>query len=180
MTTYGFNLSLDEQEFWAIKEAMEFYLTSEAGELRMKNPHLVKYGAEINLRKMLSTCRLYQDVQPKSWNSFRQVANLQLNISAEVMTSKLAIEELLFDKLKRNSQLLSLAETPIGEQFINDPLLSQLMLDCILDGIENSNEKIKFECQELLENYEARNFVFRQTASKLYFSLGKKLLGNQR
>lgn len=63
MTTYGFNLSLDEQEFWAIKEAMEFYLTSEAVELRKKNPHLAKYAAEINLRKMLSTGRLYQDVR---------------------------------------------------------------------------------------------------------------------
>ena len=53
MTTYGFNLNLNEQEFWAIKEAIEFYLTSEAGELRKKNPHLVKYASEINLRKIL-------------------------------------------------------------------------------------------------------------------------------
>ena len=59
------------------------------------------------------------------------------NISAESMKSKLALEELLFDKLESNSHLLSLAETPICEQFINEPVVSQLMLDCILDGIEN-------------------------------------------
>jgi len=174
MTTYGFNLNLDEQEFWAIKEAMRFYLTSEAAELRKKNPHLAEYAAEINLRKMLSTGRLYQDVQPKSWNSFRQDANPQFSISAVDMKSKLALEELLWDKLESNSQLLSLAETPVCEQFINDPLVSQLMLDCILDGINNSNEKIQYECQALLENCEARNLFFQQTATKLYFSLGKK------
>lgn len=100
------------------------------------------------------------------------------NISAESMKSKLALEELLFDKLESNSHLLSLAETPICEQFINDPVVSQLMLDCILDGIENSNQKIQFECQELLKDYEARNFFFRQTASKLYLSFSKKLMGD--
>lgn len=177
MTTYGFNLSLDEQEFWAIKEAMEFYLTSEAAELRKKNPHLVKYAAEINLRKMLSTGRLYQDVQPQSWNSFRQVTNSQFNIAGVDMKPKLAVEELIWAKLSGNSQLLSLAETPVCEQFINDPLVSQLMLDCILDGIENSNEEIQSECLELIEKYEARNLFFEQIASRLYFSLGRKLLG---
>jgi len=180
MTTYGFNLSLDEQEFWAIKEAMEFYLTSEAAELRKKNPHLVKYAAEINLRKMLSTGRLYQDVQPQSWNSFQQVTKPEFNISRDGVKSNLALEELIFDKLESKSQLLSLAETPVCEQFVNDPLVSQLMLDCILDGLENSNEKIQFECRDLLEKHEARDLFFRQTATKLYFSISQKLQRSQR
>jgi len=178
MTTYGFNLSLDEQEFWAIKEAMEFYLTTEAAELRKKSPHLVKYAAETSLSKILSTGRLYQDVQPQSWNSFRQVANPQIDIAAVDMKSKLALEELLCDKLESNCQLLSLAETPICEQFVNDPLVSQLMLDCILDGIENSNEQIQSECRELLEKHETRDLFFRRTATKLYFSICKKLRDN--
>lgn len=177
MTTYGFNLSLDEQEFWAIKEAMEFYLTSEALELRKKNPHLARYAAEINLRKMLSTGRLYQDVQPQSSNSFRQVANSQFNISEVDIKPRLALEQLIWGKLSGNSQLLSLAETPVCEQFINDPIVSHLMLDCILDGIENLNEEIQSDCRELIEKYEARNLFFKQMASKLYFLLGRKLLG---
>jgi hypothetical protein len=175
MTTYGFNLSLDEQEFWAIKEAMEFYLTSEAAELRKKNPHLVKYAAEINLRKMLSAGRLYQDVQLQSWNSFQQVTKPDFSISVDGMKSNLALEELLFDQLESESQLLSLAETPVCEQFINDPLVSQLMLDCILDGIQNANMRIRLECRELIENCEARNMLFRKVALKLYISLIKKL-----
>jgi hypothetical protein len=74
MTTYGFNLNLNEQEFWAIKEAIEFYMTSEAAELRSKNPHLVKYAAAIKLKELLSTGKLYQDVDAESWNNFQEVA----------------------------------------------------------------------------------------------------------
>lgn len=70
MTTYGFNLSLDEQELWAIKEAMEFYLTSEATELRKNNPHLVKYAASIKLNELLSSGKLYSGVQLLSTNNF--------------------------------------------------------------------------------------------------------------
>jgi len=74
MTTYGFNLNLNEQEFWAIKEAIEFYMTSEAAELRSKNPHLVKYAAAIKLTELLSNGKLYQDVDAESWNNFQEVA----------------------------------------------------------------------------------------------------------
>ncbi len=70
MTTYGFNLSLDEQELWAIKEAIEFYLTSEATELRKNNPHLVKYAASIKLNELLSSGKLYSGVQLLSTNNF--------------------------------------------------------------------------------------------------------------
>ena len=70
MTTYGFKLDLDEQELWAIKEAMEFYLTSEATELRKKNPHLVRYAATIKLNELLTSGKLYSGVQLLSTNSF--------------------------------------------------------------------------------------------------------------
>jgi hypothetical protein len=39
MTTYHFDLSLDEQEFWAIEEAMKFYLTPEAKKLSLAVSH---------------------------------------------------------------------------------------------------------------------------------------------
>ena len=74
MTTYGFNLNLNEREFWAIKEAIEFYMTSEAGELRSKNTHFVKYAAAIKLNELLSNGKLYQDFETQSWNNFQEVA----------------------------------------------------------------------------------------------------------
>jgi hypothetical protein len=74
MTTYGFNLNLNEQEFWAIKEAIEFYMTSEAADLRSKNPHLVKYAAAIKLKELLANGKLYEDVDTQSWNNFQEVA----------------------------------------------------------------------------------------------------------
>ena len=74
MTTYGFNLSLDEQEFSAIKEAIDFYLTSEAEELRKANPYLVKYAAEIRLKELLSSGKLYESIEMLSRNNFRDMA----------------------------------------------------------------------------------------------------------
>lgn len=70
MTTYGYKFSLDEQEFWAIKEAVEFYLSTEAKELRRKNPNLVKYAADIKLNELLSSGKLYKDMQLHSSNNF--------------------------------------------------------------------------------------------------------------
>jgi hypothetical protein len=74
MTTYSFNLSLDEQEIWAVKEAMEFYLSTEATELRKKNPHLVKYAAAIKLQGILSSGKLYKDMETRSSNNFGQAS----------------------------------------------------------------------------------------------------------
>jgi hypothetical protein len=179
MTTYAFNLSLDEQEFWAIKEAMKFYLTSEAAELRMKNPHLVEYAADINLRKMLSTGRIYQDVQPKSWNSFRRASNPKVSFSGKDVNAKATLEEVVLENLESNTQLASLAKTPISEVFINAPLVSQLILDCIIGGLENSDEKTQLECVQLLGNNKARNFFIWQTALKLHLLFGKKHLDNE-
>ena len=74
MTTYDFNLRFEEQELWAIKEAIEFYLSAEATELRKKNPHLVKYAADIKLKGILSSGKLYKDVETRSSNNFGQLS----------------------------------------------------------------------------------------------------------
>ncbi len=73
MTTYGFKLSLGEQEFSAINEAIVFYLTAEADELRKASPYLVKYAAEIRLRELLSSGKLYESMELLSRNNFREV-----------------------------------------------------------------------------------------------------------
>lgn len=74
MTTYNFNLNLNEQEFWAISEAIDFYLTSEAAALRKERPYLVKYAAEIRLKELLSRGKLTENMETKSRNNFREVA----------------------------------------------------------------------------------------------------------
>ena len=111
MTTYGFNLRLDEQELWAIKEAMEFYLSTEAKELRKKNPHLVKFAADIKLHELLSSGKLYKGMQTNSSNNF-------VHLSRQ-LSSSVAEEESLFtiviQQLESNPKLLSLAGTRVSE-----------------------------------------------------------------
>lgn len=167
MTTYGFNLSLDEQELWAIKEAMEFYLTHEATELRKNNPHLVKYAASIKLNELLSSGKLYSGVELLSTNSFVQ-------LSHQNPSSSLG-EETLFatviNQLKSNPQLLSLVEIPIKDMFIEHPTLNQLILDCIVDCLNNTNARIKFDSKNLLEDEKARNLFCNQISLQLYNEL---------
>jgi hypothetical protein len=167
MTIYGFNLSLDEQELWAIKEAMEFYLTSEATELRKNNPHLVKYAASIKLHELLASGKLYSGMQLISTNSFGKNA-LQVSTTS-------ASEESLFTtvikQLRSNPQLLSLVEMPIKDMFIEHPTLNQLILDSIVECLNNTDAKIKFDSKNLLEDDKARNLFCDQISLQLYKEL---------
>ena len=164
MTTYSFNLSLDEQEFWAIKEAMEFYLSTEARELRKKNPHLVKYAADIKLNELLSNGKLYKGVETKSSNNFEHLS--QQNLSG--FLNKDSLFEIVVQELKSNSHLLALAETPIADMFVQHPKLSQLILNCIIECLENSNATINEQCKHLIENDVDRDLFCSQVGKKLY------------
>ena len=154
MTTYGFNLSLDEQELWAIKEAMEFYLTHEATELRKNNPQLVKYAASIKLNELLSSGKLYSGVQLLSTNSFGQLS--RQNLSSSLSEDNLFA--IVIQQLKNNPQLLALADTPIVDMFTEHPTLNQLIHDCIVDCLHNPNVEINAECKHLLEHEQEREF----------------------
>jgi len=70
MTTYRFELSLSEQEFWAIEEAMKFYLTDEATELRKAKPELTRYLGERFLRELLASGNLHAGAVLTSTSSF--------------------------------------------------------------------------------------------------------------
>lgn len=165
MTTYGFNLSLDEQEFWAIKEAMEFFITTEATELRKKKPYLVKYAADIKLHELLSSGKLYKGIQTNSFNTFGHFSR-QLSPSV-------ADEESLFtiviQQLRSNPKLLSLAETPIRDMFLENPAISKLIRDCIVDCLDNPNPRIRVECKHLLDDDVARELFCSQIDKELYF-----------
>lgn len=70
MTTYRFELSLSEQEFWAIEEAMKFYLTDEATELRKSKPELTRYLGERFIRELLASGKLQAGATLTSTSSF--------------------------------------------------------------------------------------------------------------
>ena len=164
MTTYGFNLSLDEQELWAVKEAMEFYLTAEATELRKNNPHLVRYAASIKLHELLSSGKLYKGIQTNSSNNFGHFAR-QLSPSVADDESLFII---VMQHLKSNPKLLSLAETPIRDMFLENPTISKLIRDCIIDCLDNPNPRIRAECKHLLEDDVARELFCSQIGNELY------------
>lgn len=152
MTTYGFNLNLDEQELWAIKEAMEFYLTTEARDLRKKNPYLVKYAADIKLNELLSSGKLYKDMQLYSSNNFEHLSRQHVS-SANEEESLFAI---VIQQLKSNSKILSLTDTPITDMFLHSPTISKLINNCIIDCLDSPNASIRVACKHLLENDMAR------------------------
>jgi hypothetical protein len=164
MTTYGFNLSLDEQEFWAIKEAMEFYITTEATELRNKNPQLVKYAASMKLKELLSSEKLYKEVQTISTNSFGHISNQNYSLA----DADISLLSVVVQQLKRNPHLLSLAETPIRDMFIEHPKLSELVRACLINCLNTPNQGIGLECNQLLKDEAAMELFCSRIGKELY------------
>jgi hypothetical protein len=167
MTTYGFNLNLDEQELWAIKEAMEFYLSTEAKELRKKNPHLVKYAADIKLNELLSSGKLFKGIQLHSSNNFGQISKQNLSgVDDEESLFTIVIEQ-----LKSNPELLSLTKIPIRDMLLESPTISDLIRNCIIDCLDNSNASISAECKHLLADDVDREVFCKSISTQLYDEL---------
>lgn len=164
MTTYSFNLTLDEQELWAIKEAMEFFITTEATELRKKNPHLVKFAADSKLHELLSSGKLYKGIQTNSTNNFGHLSR-QHSPSVDDEESLFTI---IIQQLKSNPKLLSLAGTPIRDMFLENPTLHKFIRDCIIDCLDNQNQRIRVECKNLLEDDVAKELFCSQIGKELY------------
>ena len=70
MTTYSFTVELSEQEMWSIEEALKFYVTPEAIQLRIDNPELVAYASEGHIHKILDSNKLYGQPELNSTSSF--------------------------------------------------------------------------------------------------------------
>ena len=164
MTTYGFKLSLDEQEFWAIKEAMEFYITTEATELRNKQPHLVKYAASIKLKELLSSDKLYKDVQTISTNSFGHLSTQSYSSGADNEN----LFSVVVQQLKNNPHLLSLTDTPVRDMFLEHPTLSELIRTCMISHLGNPNKGIELECNHLLKDEAAMELFCSKIGKELY------------
>ena len=70
MTTYSFTVELSEQELWSVEEALKFYVTPEATQLRIDRPELVKYSGVGHIRKILDSKKLYGQPELTSTSSF--------------------------------------------------------------------------------------------------------------
>lgn len=70
MTTYSFTVELSEQELWSVEEALKFYLSPEAIQLRIDNPELVTYASEGHIHKILDSNKLYGQPELNSTSSF--------------------------------------------------------------------------------------------------------------
>lgn len=70
MTTYSFTVELSEQELWSVEEALKFYISSKATQLRIDNPDLVTYASEGHIHKILDSNKLYCQPEMNSTSSF--------------------------------------------------------------------------------------------------------------
>jgi hypothetical protein len=70
MTTYSFTVEFTEQEMWSVEQALKFYLTPEAAQLRKDHPELDKYAASVHAREILATKKLNGQPHMTSTSSF--------------------------------------------------------------------------------------------------------------
>ena len=70
MTTYSFTVELSEQELWSVEEALKFYVTPEAIQLRIDHPELVKYSGVGHIQRILDIKKLYGQPELNSTSSF--------------------------------------------------------------------------------------------------------------
>lgn len=168
MTTYGFSLHLDEQEFFAIKEAIDFFLTAEAAELRKTHNHLTKYAAEIRLRELIDSGKLYQAVEQHSGNNFGQLVSENAIKLPDLVNLDSIILAIVFEKLKSSVELSEMAEAASIENFFNNPIVSHLILGCILNNLENLSAKLKFECLHWLQDESSRAEMIEMIGKNIY------------
>jgi hypothetical protein len=70
MTTYSFTVELSEQELWSVEEALKFYISPQATQLRIEHPELVKYSGVGHIHKILDSKKLYGQPELTSTSSF--------------------------------------------------------------------------------------------------------------
>ncbi len=71
MTTYSYNLSLDDREVIALKHALECYMTPEVQDLLGKNPSIGIRGNFEIIRDIVER-QLHANVELRSTNNFNR------------------------------------------------------------------------------------------------------------
>jgi len=72
MTTYTYNLSLDDSEYIALERALKFYLSTEVQALMAANPNIGLCGNTELVRNILEK-KLNSNVEIASTNNFHNV-----------------------------------------------------------------------------------------------------------
>ena len=177
MTTYHFDLSLNEQEFWAIEEAMKFYLTAEAQQLRKEKPELTRYAAEWKLREIFQSGKLYEGRSMASTSSFVAGSSYRALVSVvpEVDTNlKVALTGELNKRMTANESIVNSAMTPIQNQFMNDPAVFGYFLDSIIEILSSSTDAdLKLLAKHLLDDEHDRAEFFTLFGTNLYREIQK-------
>jgi hypothetical protein len=72
MTTYSYNLSLDDSEAIALERALKCYLSTEVQALMAANPNIGLWGNTQQIRNILK--KLYSNVEVASTNNFHNIS----------------------------------------------------------------------------------------------------------
>lgn len=177
MTTYRFDLSLNEQEFWAIEEAMKFYLTPEAQALRKEKPELTRYAAEWKLREIFQSGKLYEGRSVASTSSFVAGSSYRALVSVvpEVETNlKVALTGELNKRMMANADIINNAMATIQNQFMNDPAVTGYFVDSLIEILSSPKDgDMKLLASHLLEDEHDRAEFFTLFGTNLYREIHK-------
>jgi hypothetical protein len=75
MTTYSYNLSLDDSEVIALERALKCYLSPEVQALMATNPNIGLWGNTEHIRNILEN-KLNANLQVTSTNNFHRSSSL--------------------------------------------------------------------------------------------------------
>lgn len=178
MTTYHFDLSLNEQEFWAIEEAMKFYLTPEAQKLREEKPELTRYAAEWKLKELLQNGKLYEGRSMSSTSSFVVGSSYLALVSVvpEAATNlKISLTAELDKRMMANADIINNAMATIQNQFMNDPAVTGYFLDSLIEILSSPKEDdMKLLASHLLNHELEREKFFTLFGANLYRNIHKE------
>ena len=99
MTTYSFTVELSEQEAWSVEEALKFYVTPEARQLREECPDLVQYAAVENVYRLIGEKRLFDNQKLNSSSSFSGSNEMDVEFIDNFSSISKSEKDLLIDDI---------------------------------------------------------------------------------
>lgn len=169
MTTYRFEVSLSEQEYWAIEEAMRFYLTEEAKEIRKAKPELTRYVGENTLRGLLASKKLQAGAVLNSTSSFVLGSMTDAkDLGYASPAGRFLLTRKILEKLTQDDDVKAEASSPSQPQFLHSPTLENAVLNCVLDAISEENLQVNETAKQLIGDAGLRMEFTTFIGKKLY------------
>lgn len=169
MTTYRFDVSLSEQEYWAIEEAMRFYLTEEAKELRKAKPELTRFAGENTLRGLLATKKLQAGAVLNSTSSFVLGSMTDaIDLGYASPAGRFLLARKILEKLTHDEDVKAEASSPSQSQFLHSPTLENAVLNCVLDAISEETLPVNETAKQLIGDAGLRMEFTTYIGKKLY------------